>query len=69
MLHVMLLALKNQTYVNGKRARLTGQSCCIIRYIQLDKYLHICIPKKWQEKFCCYITISCIVFLLKVSQC
>lgn len=71
MVHVMLLALKNQMYRNGKKRE---QGCPVshvvsFRYIQLKKYLHICILKKWQKKRCCYIAISYIVFLLRVSQC
>lgn len=65
----MFLALKNQTYMNGKKRE---QGCPVshvvsFRYIQLKKYLHICILKKWQKK-CCYTAISYIVFLLRVSQ-
>lgn len=60
-MQVMMLALKNQTYTNGKRSLLTSQSCCINRYTQSEKFLPICILKKWQKKFCYYIAISYIL--------
>lgn len=68
-MQVVLFALKNQTYTNGKRSRLTSQSCCINRYRRSEKVLPICILKKWQKKICYYIAISYIVSLLRVSQC